>query len=397
MPASRLFEVTFLRGSKTERLTLQSTSADQARSAASRHGRVLSVRVIRSPLFASKLSLADRAIFLQRLASMIASRVGMSDALRIIRDSFSGTIHEVSTVLVQAFENGNSKSLPDAMEAAGPRYFPETTVALVRTGSQGGNIAHALREAVRFEVEMSNVRKESRRGLWSAAIGFVIGVITLFGSTLYVGPMMMDFELFQMAKESVDIDWVMEMSSWLNWTVGLVLAVVLSSFALLSIVRPAIPSFVDRVVMRIPFYRDLVLSRQNYMTFFGFSILLGSGVRLEECMRLTRDSAPRGELRDDLERARKAIVDGRPWPLQMRMLHPTDRAALSMAEDRQQIATTVGELAHQYRDLYRQRLAVFVPIVQVLAAVFLSLAGVVLFGVAILPLLQISAGLLQQI
>lgn len=46
---------------------------------------------------------------------------------------------------------------------------------------------------------------------------------------------------------------------------------------------------------------------------------------------------------------------------------------------------------------HRHRLSVFVPVVQVLAALFLSLAGVVLFGVAVLQMLQISSGLLQQI
>lgn len=81
----------------------------------------------------------------------------------------------------------------------------------------------------------------------------------------------------------------------------------------------------------------------------------------------------------------------------MTTLHPTDKAALATAQDRTQIATTIGELAFQYRNLYRQRIAVFVPVTQVLAALFLSLAGVVLFGVAIVPLLQMTSGILNAV
>lgn len=151
--------------------------------------------------------------------------------------------------------------------------------------------------------------------------------------------------------------------------------------------------------MRIPFYRDLVLAKQNYIVFFGLGILLGAGLRLEECLRLSRDNSPRGELKDDLERARKTIVGGgvNPWPYVMTTLHPTDKAALATAQDRTQIATTISELAIQYRNLYHHRISVFVPVAQILAAIFLSLAGVVLFGVAIVPLLQMTSGILSAV
>lgn len=167
----------------------------------------------------------------------------------------------------------------------------------------------------------------------------------------------------------------------------------------LVILRPIIPSAVDRVIMRIPFYRDLVLAKQNYIVFFGLGILLGAGLRLEECLRLSRDNSPRGELKDDLERARKTIVGGgaNPWPYVMTTLHPTDKAALATAQDRTQIATTISELAIQYRNLYHHRISVFVPVAQILAAIFLSLAGVVLFGVAIVPLLQMTSGILSAV
>ena len=167
----------------------------------------------------------------------------------------------------------------------------------------------------------------------------------------------------------------------------------------LVILRPIVPSAVDRIILKIPFYRDLILAKQNYIVFFGLGILLNAGLRLEECLRLSRDNSPRGELRDDLERARAVIVKGssKPWPYVMTTLHPTDKAALATAQDRSQIATTIAELALQYRNLYRQRIAVFVPVAQVLAAVFLSLAGVVLFGVAIVPLLQMTSGILSTV
>lgn len=393
----RSFKATIKTPTGIEHILVAAPSLDAARREAGRKGRVLKVKLVPKLIFGGGMSITDRTVFFQRLSSMVASRVSMSEALKIIHSSFGGNVREVAAILRQHIESG--ASLPEAMSLAGERFFPEAVQALVRTGSHGGDIAHALREAARFELELESVKKESSQGLWSAGVGFLTGVGTLFGSTLYVGPMIMESDLMKIGKSSVDIGWVTTLSTTLNWTLGVIVGILLVSFVALMLLRPLLPSAVDRVILRIPFYRDLVLAKQNYIVFFGLGILLGAGLRLEECLRLSRDNSPRGELRDDLERARKTIVGGSstPWPYVMTTLHPTDKAALATAQDRTQIATTIGELAIQYRNLYRQRIGVFVPAAQVLAAIFLSLAGVVLFGVAIVPLLQMTSGILSSV
>lgn len=393
----RSFKATIKTSTGIEYILVAAPSLDAARREAGRKGRVLKIKLVPKLMFGGGMSITDRTVFFQRLSSMVASRVSMSEALKIIHSSFGGNVREVAAILRQHIESG--ASLPEAMSLAGERFFPEAVQALVRTGSHGGDIAHALREAARFELELESVKKESSQGLWSAGIGFLTGVGTLFGSTLYVGPMIMESDLMKIGKTSVDIGWVTTLSTTLNWTLGVIVGILMVSFVSLMLMRPILPSHVDRVIMKIPFYRDLVLAKQNYIVFFGLGILLGAGLRLEECLRLSRDNSPRGELRDDLERARKTIVGGssNPWPYVMTTLHPTDKAALATAQDRTQIATTIAELALQYRNLYRQRIGVFVPAAQVLAALFLSLAGVVLFGVAIVPLLQMTSGILSSV
>ncbi|MFN9470804.1 type II secretion system F family protein [Acidovorax sp.] len=391
----RTFRVTIKTAKGIESALFTGESEAAVRKTASRKGRVISVKRANSLVLGRRMSVADRTVFFQRLSSMVASRVSMSEALKIIHDSFGGMVREAAALLLQHIEQG--ATLTDAMDLAGDRYFPETVRALIRTASHGGEFASSLREAARFELELDAVKSESGKGLWNAALGFLAGVATLFGSTLYVGPQMMKSDLMRAAKSSVDIGWVLTLSSVLNWSVGLIVGVALIALASLYIVKPFKPAAVDRVILKIPFYRDLVLAKQNYITFFGLGILLSAGLRLEECLRLSRDSAPRGELREDLERARKVIVEGgtRPWPFVMTSLHPTDKAALATAQDRSQIALTISELSIQYRNMYRQRLSVFVPTAQTFAALFLSLAGVVLFGVAIIPMMQMTNGLLS--
>lgn len=381
---------------KVKNTNISAKTKGEAMTAASQLGRVIHVKRTFN-LSVGKMSLADRLILFQRLSSMLSARVGTTDALQVLEQSFGGTVREASRILRERIMD-HGEQLHEAMLAAGPRYFPESIVAIIETGSQGGDMAYAIREAARFERELAEVKKESGKGLFSAFGGFVVGIITILASTKYVAPEILESSFID-AAGGADIGWVMLLADWTTWialaAAGLVGALLFLGFVL----RPVAPALVDRIILKIPFYRDMVLAKANYMVFFGLAVLLKAGLRVEEALSLTISSAPRGELKDDLIRARTALVDGgsTPWPFVMNMLHPTDKAALATAQDREQIARTIEELAVQYQALYRSRMESFVPMLQGFSALFLSLAGFVLFGVSIVPLMQSSSAVLGGI
>lgn len=389
------FKIKVAQGRKVVETVISAKNLDEAKKQAAKKGRVLSVTSTGGGS-SSRMSLADRLMFFQRLASMLSSKVGASEALEIIYQSFSGSIREAARILRDEIISG--ATLYEAMERAGPRYFPESVVAIVKTGSRGGDLAYAIREAGRFERELAMVKKESSKGIGSAMMGFVAGVITILASTYYVAPMILNSSLVT-ASGGSDIDWVMDMANVIS-IIALVASVIMGGIFFYGVViRPFAPAAVDRGILRIPFYRDMALAKTNYMVFFGLAVLLKAGLRVEEAMELTIDAAPKGELRNDLERALKAIVKGsaKPWPYYMTMLHPTDKAALATAQDRSQTARTIEELAMTYQTLYRSRLELFVPAVQTFSAVFLSLAGFVLFGVSVIPLMQSTSSIMKML
>jgi general secretion pathway protein F len=169
---------------------------------------------------------------------------------------------------------------------------------------------------------------------------------------------------------------------------------VLAVLALMATVgRRLFPDFFDALIVKLPYYRELVLAQTNYVTLYKLGLLIKSGVRVEESLALTSESCPRGGLRTDLIRAVGAVRSGRPWGTTLATLHSTDRAALSVSTNREDVARTLDVLAIQYRDIYVQRISTFSPALQMIAAVFMSLAGAILFGLTILPMLQLSASI----
>jgi general secretion pathway protein F len=73
----------------------------------------------------------------------------------------------------------------------------------------------------------------------------------------------------------------------------------------------------------------------------------------------------------------------------MKTLHPTDRAALTLMPDNDELAKNLGIIADQSKTLYLERLKVISPILDVISAVMMSAAGFIILIVTTIPQLQL--------
>jgi general secretion pathway protein F len=285
--------------------------------------------------------------------------------------------------------------LGQAIERIGSSDFPDATTALIKAGSKSGETWRALQDAAEFEFELHKVRQNAAKGLWGGISGFAFAGLTTMASTLYVGPEIMKSDLIKgLASKSggVNLSAIDAAGTALGWVMAVVMLIAVILIVLGTLGRRLVPNEADKLILRIPFYKDLVLAKNNYIVLYGLALLIRSGVRAEEALRLSAEGAPKGALRTDLVNAMNAVKTGRPWPKAMNTLHPTDKASLMCATDREQVATTLDALANQYRSLYAQRLGSFVPALNLVAALLLSLSGGLLFGQSILPMLMATQG-----
>jgi general secretion pathway protein F len=380
------------RSNAVRKVEVQARNAVEARRHLGKMGRVVAFKRKLSMDVSRGMSAADRQIFFTRLSSMLSSRVGTSAALTLLRDTFNGKIQEVSARLLSYVESGDD--LAEAMERIGSPDFPEATIALIKAGTRSGETWRAVKDAAEFEYELATIKKGASKGLWMGIGSFVMAGLMTVVSTLWVGPKIMGSSLIKSAGSAVDIGWINSVAYVVGYIMAFLLVVGLAFGLLASVGRRIVPVAADKLILKVPFYKDLVLSRNNFIVLYGLSLLVKSGVRTEEALRLSADGAPRGALRTDLLQATHAVKTGQPWPKAMTTLHPTDKAALISASDREQVANTLGTLARQYRELYGQRLASFVPVINLIAALFMSIAGGLLFGQSILPMLMASQGIM---
>jgi general secretion pathway protein F len=289
------------------------------------------------------------------------------------------------------------EDLSSAITKVGAPDFPEATTALIRAGSRSGETWRAIRDAMTFEYQLNAVRKGASKGLIAGIGSMVFAGVTTVASTSYMGPKLMKSELMKAAMQKgngIHLEWVTTVGNIVGYAIGAILVLIFLMLVLASAGRKLMPVKADQLIMRIPYYKDLVLSRNNYIVLYGLSLLIGSGVRTEEALRLSATTAPPGALKQDLLDAEKAVKGGREWAKEMKTLHPTDVAALLSAQDRKQIQATLDTLANQYKELYAYRLASFVPALNMVAALFMSIAGGILFAESILPMLMATQNIM---
>lgn len=387
------FEVRLIAAGKARSLTVDAADADAARAALSGRGRILSVRRRSSFTLARTLDHNERHILFIRLAAMLESKVGLAEALRRIASSFEGRIRRVAEQMADAVEIGDD--LPGAMERL-PGDFPATVVALVRAGGYGAGTPDALRNAATFETDMLSSARDFRIGLWISVGHALLGAVTMILTAHVLNPWLMQTDLIRNARTEVDVAWV-ELAS--NVTTGLVLAFLLL-VAVLGTVgtlgRRLAPAVADRILFALPVYRHIALGLSHYITFHKLSLLISSGVGMDKALNLAADSADQGMLAEELRRAARAVVLGKGWAEALRSVHATDRASLAAAESRAEVARTLHALALQHRDLYLLNVRMAQPVLRGTAVVFLGVSGLVLFGLTILPILQISEQLAKQ-
>ena len=385
------YKATIKSGKGVAEFEIEAETMDTAKMIARRRGKVMTVKKVSaaSSLFDSYLTVAERQILLQNLSNMLGARLGASEAIEVIRRTFSGNVKKVSDKILRHMETG--ADIVEALERIGAPNFPDTVLALIRAGSRSGETWRSLRDAALFEQEIENVKKNSKGGIGAGIAGFLVAAVVTLGTKFYVAPKLMDSDFFKMAADKVDLTFIDAMTNVVGFTMLFLTVVFLFLLLLGGVGRKVVPAFSDMIVMKIPFYKDLILAKNNYTTLYGLSLLIRSGVPMEQSLTLTAQASPKGALRKDLEKGVAAIKKGKPWAAAMDSLAETDKAALSVSADREQIADTLGNLSIYYKEAYARVVGSVGPTLQLIAAIFLVLSGGILFGYTMLPMLQVAA------
>jgi general secretion pathway protein F len=358
----------------------------EAKSIASRFGKVISVRK-QNPLFKvfrQRLKPRERIILMQRLAMMLKSKVPVMEALDILYDSFSG----VSRRVIQEIKTKTDATADLIRTIESMTYdFPAATIALIKAGAESGETHSALLDAAEFEKEMLEAKDGNKVAIFIAVMYYLIGMVAVIAIELWGIPYMKGLSFMKMVPTE-KMELVYDISHY-AFVIVIIMAVITVLIFAILLLRPVLPVVSDGLILKIPMIRDIIMSQRYYVTFYSLSRMLASGVRLDDAFRISIRNTPSGVIRSDLENALKAIIAGRlDWGKEMKHIDAADRAAILTAQNIDDVTESMRNVAKGKRDMYLYKISIFTPTLSAIGFITLMIAGVVIFAVSTIPMME---------
>ena len=372
-------------GVETRDVLVVGSNEGEARRQAQRDGTVISIKKSKKALLKTGMSRNERFVFLMRLSTMIGSKFPVSEALKLMMSSFGGKIREAAKNALPQVDRGIP--LGEAL-SADSRNFPGSIGLLIKTGSASGDTAGALREAAEFERLIGEASRGAMFAIVRSFAYMILAMGLLIVNQYVIIPKMFDSSIMKMAKDA-------DFSIWKNiglvamWITAGIMTILLGLVALATFGRRIAPDRVDGLILKMPIMKDIVISQDNYIGLYRMSLLVRANVPMNEVLASCAESTRPGALREDFKRAYAGLKRGEKWARYMMTLHPTDRAALMLMPDIDELAKNLNYMAEQSKALYLQRLGVISPTMDILSALLISVAGFIVLVVTTVPQLQL--------
>lgn len=389
-----VYDVTLRHHGKVITSPVVAQTSSEARLIAQRQGTVMGEPRVRKESRGGGLTAQERYVFLHQLATMNIAKVPLSLGLKILRESHGGRIAKAAAGLEAGVATG--RQIADLMYED-KRNFPGAVGLLVRAGSKGaGGTAEALKKAAEFERQILGAATKGAKGMYSAGFWVLVATISIFACPLWLTPYLQESELFQLTNEAITWDWL----DYLSYGVGAITMVLmligLGLFFIIGVGQRLFPAASDAIVMRLPYLKDIVFTRDNFISLYRFSLMVKAGVSLEEALDTTWKDTRQGALREDLSVSLNNVKIGRPWADGFRTVHPTDKAALSMASDKERLGEILEQVADQNRAIYIRRLEILQPIMATIGGLSMILVYAVTGLYSIVPFSELFGRLMED-
>ena len=385
MAATSTWNVRVRVGNEVSEITVVGQTESEARKAAGRIGNVISLERAKKSAFNMGMSRSERFIFLMRMSTMISSKFPVSEALRLMISIFSGKIREAARNALPQVERGIP--LGDAL-ARDVKNFPGSVGLLIKTGSAGGNTGKALKDAAEFERLIGEASKGATMAILRSFAYMFVALALLLVNQYKVVPDMFNSPIMKMAKDA-DFTFWKEIGIYFIWLQGGIIVFLVMLVLLATLGRRMAPDKVDALILKIPIMRDIVISQDNFIGLYRMSLLVEAGVPMNETLLSCYESTRPGALKEDFKRAYTGLKKGDKWAKYMKTLHPTDRAALTLMPDNDELAKNLNLMAEQSKALYLERLKIVSPVMDIVSALMMSIAGFIILIVTTIPQLQL--------
>lgn len=254
----------------------------------------------------------ELTIFSRQLASMVAASVPLLRALSSLSGNGQTPLQRIIKQIIENIEGGDS--LADAM-AKHPKVFDDIYVSMIRAGEAAGILEDILKRLAIQQEKSATMRKKIKSAMSYPTVLLVITIAAFFGLMLFVIPQIGEI-LTNLGGDEAELPAITTMmlglSSFLisNWFI-IVPVLGGGAYSIMHYIKtPVGKKKFDRLLLKIPAVKTIVLKTVVARFARTFSALMGAGVSVINALEVTADAVGNDVYREALLEAVNGVKNG---------------------------------------------------------------------------------------
>jgi type II secretory pathway component PulF len=293
------------------------------------------------------------ATFSRHLAMLLRTGLPLAQALSVLSEQFDDVrFREVIQDLAIRVREGSS--LDQAMEAH-PKYFPALLLCMTRAGAASGALAEVLSKVSAYYGRQKQLWDKLVSAVTYPILMSLVGLSVLIFLMAFVVPKVTGVLLEQKRVLPWPTEVLLAVSGFLQaWWWAVLIGVVLLALVLRGAMRSdAGRMLFDRMLLRIPFFGNLMRKQAVARWADTMSNLLASGIPVAEALTTVRGALGNLVLAKEVERMEQAILDGQDLSEALKISRHFPKSlgfVVAVGEEAGELPQVLDEVAKGYNE-----------------------------------------------
>ncbi len=331
--------------------------------------------------------------FTRQMATLVKAGIPITEALRAIIEQCEN--RQLEMVLRDVREKiSQGTPTADAL-AAHPDWFNELYVSMVKSGEAAGHLDEVLERLATFIQEQTRVRNKVQAAMTYPIVMLVIGLGVVAILLVAVVPKITAMlagrgQELPLPTRMLDSASGFLVAYW--WAI--MMLIILASFSFNLYYSSAKGRLaIDRKILKLPVFGDLIAKQAISRFSQTFATLLGSGVSVVRCLEVTRTVLGNRLLENTIDDVREKILEGADIATPLKesdVFPPLVGYMIAVGEQSGELDRMMEQVGESYQEEVDIATQKFTSLIEPLLIVFLAiLVGFIILAI-LWPILQMS-------
>lgn len=265
-----------------------------------------------SKMLEKRPGVRDKALFSNKMAALIDAGVPIVRSLEMLASQQTQPLFKRALTAI-CVEVNQGTTLGSAMRRW-PMVFDRLMVSMVEAGEAGGVLDETLRRLAKLQEDVAKLQNQIKGALGYPIAVLFIAIAVFLGMTIFIIPQFADIFKSLGAELPVFTQMLVDLSGFLRspeYMLPLIAVIALAIFIFSRYYATPVGRMgVDKVLLKIPLFGDLILKSATAQFCRTYSALSRAGVPILQALEILKQTSGNAAVQEALDRARNDVQEG---------------------------------------------------------------------------------------